>query len=84
MARNYRWVHATLNQPQTSILAENCNVIIFRNTGTATVLINGDPLPVGYSLTLEGWNDELDLTNYTVQWTTATGGQVQYWRKFYN
>ena len=81
---NYIWTHGTLNQPETSILVEDCNVIIFRNTGTATALINGDPLPVGYSLTLEGWRDEKDKSTYRVQWTTASGGQLQYWRKTYN
>lgn len=81
--KNFQWVHGVLNQPQTSIIADDCNAIIFRNTGTNPALINGDPLPVGNSLTLAGWQNEKDKTTYRVQWQTSSGGQIHYWRKVY-
>jgi hypothetical protein len=83
MKKKYKWIHGTLNYPDQQILAENCNAIIFRNTGVGTVLINGDPLPLGDALTLSGWENEVDVSTYQIQWNGLSSGTVQYWRKFY-
>jgi hypothetical protein len=50
------------------VIESNCNAIVFvsPSTNTAEVLINGWPLAVGATLSLNGNTNEIDRTKYKV------------------
>lgn len=81
--RKFKWIAGTLNQPESQILAQDCNVIVFYNTGSIDCRIMGNLLVVGATLTLGGWQNEVDSSTYAIQWTSTSGGQLQYFRKVY-
>jgi hypothetical protein len=52
------------------------NAITFINNGGTAVTVNNIPLPVGSSLSIEGNNDEIDTTQYSLNFGTSTTGNV--------
>jgi len=52
------------------------NAITFINNGGSQVFVNNIPLPIGASLSIEGNNDEIDTTQYNLNFGTSTNGNV--------
>ena len=54
----------------------NCNVITFVNTGTITFYINNFPVTAGNSFSIAGNQDEVDLTEYLIDFKGSLVGEV--------
>jgi hypothetical protein len=52
------------------------NAITFINNGATTVTVNNIPLAVGASLSIEGNENEIDTTQYNLNFGTSTTGNV--------
>jgi len=61
---------------QTTKVISNCNAITFYNTGLVAAKINTIPLPAGESLSIEGNENEMDITDYNIDLGTATTGTI--------
>lgn len=74
MDRQYRTeiAYYTTNQ---RIIA-NCNVITFVNNSPFTIYVNNFPITSGNNLSIAGNNDEIDVTEYLIDFQGATNGQV--------
>ena len=74
MDRQYRtdFGYYTTNQR----VIGNCNVITFVNTGTITLYVNNFPIAAGNSFSIAGNQDELDITEYIIDFRGATNGEV--------
>jgi hypothetical protein len=62
-------------QQSTSFLPGS-NAITFINNGGSIVLLNNIPLAIGASLSIEGNENEIDVTQYTLDFGTSTTGNV--------
>ncbi len=62
-------------------IMSNCNSITFINVGLSSVLINNISLIVGASLALSGNEYEEDVTEYRIDFGTATNGIIQVIKK---
>lgn len=54
----------------------NCNAITFINNGTIDLYINNFPLPAGTTFGIAGNSDEIDITEYIIDFRGATNGSV--------
>lgn len=54
----------------------NCNVITFVNTGTIILYVNNFPIAAGSSFSIAGNQDEVDLTEYIIDFRGSTVGEV--------
>jgi hypothetical protein len=54
----------------------NCNVITFVNTGTITMYVNNFPVTSGNSFSIAGNQDEIDVSNYQIDFRGSTVGEV--------
>ncbi len=61
---------------QSTSFVPGSNAISFINNGAAIAYLNNIPLPVGATLSIEGNSDEIDVTQYTLNFGTATNGNV--------
>lgn len=70
---------------ETTRIPSNCNAITFINpSGTTTVTINGViPLLPSSSLSIEGNANEIDITEYDVNFGTATSGVIYILKKIF-
>lgn len=59
----------------------NCNSISFVNAGTVDCTINQFLLPAGASLSIDGNENEIDVTTYNINF--ASVGLVQVIKKMY-
>jgi len=59
----------------------NCNAINFVNTGTITVYINNFPVTAGNSLSFSGNENEIDGTEYFIDFRGALNGEVWVMKK---
>lgn len=80
--KKYKWNYDFIDEKRSLFPAENCNAIIFVNNNAFPILINGYTLGAGEALTLSGQADEIDTTNYSINWNAGVG-TLQVWRKFY-
>lgn len=58
---------------QTIRIPSNCNVITFVNDGGINVTINNFPLPAGTTFSIAGNQDEMDITEYDINFDTQIG-----------
>lgn len=74
MDRKYRTeiAYYTTNQ---RIIA-NCNVITFVNNSAFTIYINNFPIVANGTFSIAGNNDEIDITEYAIDFQGATNGAV--------
>ena len=74
MDRQYRTeiAYYTTNQ---RIIA-NCNAITFINNSIYTIYVNNFPITTGNSLNIGGNSDEIDVTEYILDFRGATNGEV--------
>lgn len=63
-------------------LTANCNAITFVNTGSTDCFINKFLLAAGASLSINGNENEIDVTVYNISFTGGTG-ILSVIRKFY-
>lgn len=61
---------------QSTSFVPGSNAITFINNGASVVLLNNIPLAVGASLSIEGNINEIDTTQYTLNFGTATNGNI--------
>lgn len=61
---------------QSTSFVPGSNAITFINNGLASVTINNIPLAVGASLAIEGNENEVDVTRYSLDFGTSTNGNV--------
>jgi hypothetical protein len=61
---------------QSTSFAPGSNAITFVNNGGSIVLLNNIPLAIGASLSIEGNENEIDVTQYTLDFGTSTTGNV--------
>ena len=54
----------------------NCNVITFVNTGIITLYVNNFPVTAGNTFSIAGNQDEIDLTEYNIDFRGSTTGEV--------
>lgn len=54
-------------------LTANCNAITFVNVGTTSCYINKFVLAAGASLSINGNENEIDVTTYSISFTGGTG-----------
>ena len=66
----------------TRKIAAACNAITFYNSGTITVLVQTIPLVSGATLSIQGNANEIDLTEYQIDFGTATNGVLTVIRKY--
>jgi len=70
---------------QGGVIPSNCNAITFINTSLIdTVKINTFPIQPGQSLTIEGNENELDITNYICELGTGDPGTFYVLTKIFN
>lgn len=50
-----------------------CNVITFVNNGGVDATINNFPLPAGTTFSIAGNQDEMDITEYDINFGTSIG-----------
>lgn len=81
MKKKY-WINAQLIQQSGKVPSE-CNSITFLNTSLIdTVLVLNVPIAPGQSLSIQGNEDEIDMTDYLVQLGTDPN-TFYVLRKFY-
>jgi hypothetical protein len=61
---------------QSTSFVPGSNAITFINNGGSIVLLNNIPLAVGSTLSIEGNENEIDVTQYTLDFGTSTTGNV--------
>jgi hypothetical protein len=61
---------------QSTSFAPGSNAITFINNGASIVLLNNIPLAIGSSLSIEGNENEIDVTQYTLDFGISTTGNV--------
>lgn len=61
---------------ETTRIPSNCNVITFVNNGSVNATINNFPLPAGTTFSIAGNNDEIDVTEYYINFGTSLAGSV--------
>jgi hypothetical protein len=61
---------------QSTSFVPGSNAITFINNGGSIVLLNNIPLAIGASLAIEGNENEIDVTQYTLDFGTSTTGNV--------
>jgi hypothetical protein len=61
---------------QSTSFVPGSNAITFINNGGSIVLLNNITLAIGASLSIEGNENEIDVTQYTLNFGTATNGNV--------
>lgn len=54
----------------------NCNVITFINSGSFTLYVNNFPITAGNNLSIAGNSDEIDVTEYLIDFRGATNGEI--------
>jgi len=57
-------------------IPSKCNVITFVNNGTIDVLINFFPVTAGSSFSIAGNQNEIDTTEYYIDFGTSTAGSI--------
>jgi len=67
----------------TRKIASNCNAITFINSGAVTCLVQTIPVVAGASLVIEGNENEMDVTEYNLDFGTSTAGILTVIRKYY-
>ncbi len=78
---NYRTEFLQYTTDDTII--SNCNSIAFINGGTVTVTIDKFELLAGASLSIDGNENEKNLTTYRITFAGATNGVLTVIRKNY-
>lgn len=78
---NYRTEFTQYSQ-NTSIIG-NCNAITFINTGTINVQVNQFVLVPDAQLTIGGNENEIDVTNYQINFQGATNGVISVIKKIF-
>jgi len=81
--RRFREDFTTLVNGESQIDANRCNSITIENTGTSTVKIFGRTLNPGDSYISNGNQDEINETQYKLQYTTAGTNELTVIRKFF-
>ena len=61
---------------QTVRIPSNCNAITFMNNGLVDAKINTMPLLAGQSLSINGNENEMDATEYNIDFGTSTTGSI--------
>jgi hypothetical protein len=61
---------------QSTAFVPGSNAITFINNGASIVLLNNIPLAIGASLSIEGNESEIDITQYTLNFGNATNGNI--------
>ena len=74
MDRRYRNENQFYTTNQRII--SNCNAINFVNTGTITVYINNFPVTAGNSLSYGGNQNEIDVTEYIIDFQGSLVGEI--------
>ena len=72
MDRKYRTEIAYYTTNQRII--GNCNVITFVNAGSVLFYINNFPVASGSSFSIAGNSDEIDISEYLIDFQGATNG----------
>jgi hypothetical protein len=78
---NYRTEFTQYTQNTT--ITGNCNAITFINTGTIVVQVNQFELAPDAQLTIGGNENEIDVTNYSINFQGATNGVISVIKKIY-
>jgi hypothetical protein len=68
---------------QSTSFVPGSNAITFINNGGSIVLLNNITLAIGASLSIEGNENEIDVTQYTLNFGTATNGNVPVIQKMF-
>lgn len=64
-------------------IESNCNEIAFKNAGTVDCLLNGFTLQPGDVVSVSGNQNEIDVTDYNVSFSSLTGARLDVIRKRY-
>lgn len=82
MSQQTKYKIEVMQYNTTRKISSACNAITFYNNGTITVLVQTIPLVVGATLTIEGNANEIDLTEYQIDFGTNTNGVLTVIRKY--
>lgn len=80
--RNFITQTQSYDQNNTDV-DSNCADILFFNDTTATVFVDGFPVAVGGSLSIESNEDETNVTKYKLSFGAGNTGLVYVTRKKY-
>lgn len=68
---------------QNTVITGNCNSITFINTGTINVQVNQFVLTPDAQLTIGGNENEIDVTNYQINFQGVTNGVISVIKKIF-
>lgn len=68
---------------QNTMIRSNCNGITFINNGIIDCSINQFPLPAGAVLEIAGDINEMDVTDYNINFVGVTNGNVAILKKIF-
>lgn len=72
----------TYSAPNDLDIDSQCIDILFLNSATGTIYINGFPVPTGQTYAITGNDNELNVTKYKVSFAGATGSVIVTRRKY--
>lgn len=63
---------------ENDFIESNCNAIQFTNRGDESVTVNGEPIPAGEQMTINGLAGEEDTTSYRLIFDSADANPAVY------
>jgi len=82
MSQQTKYKIEVMQYNTTRKVASACNAITFYNAGTVTVKVQTIPLVAGATLSIQGNAGEIDITEYNLDFGTATNGVLTVIRKY--